>query len=157
MRMALTMSCASCSTSDQSAPIARLNGVRVLSQMRTNLAASRGLTLLRKNSRSVPEAVHIKMLLISNSSTQKAAAQAAGHWSLRCLLYVRFADESCSAQKKVSCLFASRMRALGTARPAMAVEITSLTFAVRCKPAISPAQSQLGILARIRIGQCEHQ
>jgi len=60
MRMALTMSCASCSTSNQSIPIARLNGVRVLSQMRTALAASRGLTLLRKNSRSVPEAVHIK-------------------------------------------------------------------------------------------------
>ena len=157
MRMALTMSCASCSTSNQSIPIARLNGVRVLSQMRTALAASRGLTLLRKNSRSVPEAVHIKNAFDFKLINAESGCAGGARWSLRCLLYVRFADESCSAQEKVSCLFASRMRALGTARPAMAVEITSLTFAVRCKPAISPAQSQLGILARIRIGQCEHQ
>src|SRR5262245_62650524 len=65
-----------------------------------------------------------------------------GHLSVRCLLYVRFADESCSAQEKVSCLFASMMRGLAAARPAMALEIASLTFAVRCKPAISPVQSQ---------------
>src|SRR5262249_3964402 len=52
--------------------------------------------------------------------SQKEAAQNSGHLSLRCLLYVRFADESCSAQEKVSCLFASRMRGLGTARPARA-------------------------------------
>src|SRR5215475_11036646 len=55
------------------------------------------------------------MLLISSSSTQKAAARAAGIGRSVAYLYVRFADESCSAQEKVSCLFASRMRALGTA------------------------------------------
>jgi hypothetical protein len=85
------------------------------------------------------------MLLISITSTQKAAAQAARIGRVRCLLYVRFADESCSAQEKVSCLFASRMRALGIARPAMAVEITSLNICPSLHACDIAARSQLGI------------
>src|SRR5262249_27955300 len=64
--------------------------------------------------------MHIKNAFDFKLINQKEAAQNSGHLSLRCLLYVRFADESCSAQEKVSCLFASRLRGLGTARPAMA-------------------------------------
>src|SRR6516165_2408154 len=67
--------------------------VRVLSQMRTALAASRGLTLLRKNSRSVPEAVHIKNAFDFKLINAESGCAGGARWSLRCLLYVRFADE----------------------------------------------------------------
>jgi hypothetical protein len=59
----------------------------------------------------VPKVVHIKTAFdfkLINAKAKRGCASG-GHLSLGCLLYVRLADESCNAQEKVSCLFASLM------------------------------------------------
>src|SRR5262249_42043465 len=98
-----------------------------------------------ETSRSVPTAAHGKTAFDFKLINAKSGCASGGHSSLGCLLHVRLADESCNAQEKISCLFASLMRGYRRTARAMAVVTRSLIFALRCEPAISPAQSQLGI------------
>jgi hypothetical protein len=60
----------------------------------------------------VPKAVHIKNAFDFKLIDANRGCVGGGHFSLYCLLYVRFADEPCNAQEKVNCLSASLVRGL---------------------------------------------
>src|SRR5262249_18774227 len=80
-----------------------------------------------ETSRSVPTAAHGKTAFDFKLINAKSGCASGGHSSLGCLLHVRLADESCNAQEKITCLFASLMRGYRRTARAMAV-VTGLLY-----------------------------